>query len=274
MSERRALYRALLRRAAAGVPWGIAGGYLVFLLGNLFAIPAPEGTALPVVTAALAARWGNPVTAALVQCLWTGLLGAVLGTAGLPFCLERKVPLWSALHFLLTAAALTLAGWQCRWFPLRETWLCLLGVTLLGYLLLWAVRYAGWRQDLRSLRQATALPPPPARRNLPWSALAAAMELALPWVLRWLDPPDVPLLTGLFYPFLLLPLFCLFSAAALGRRQPWPWVPAYAAVCAALTLPNVFLLYNASALFQAGAAGIAALLGGGWGLLRARNKKI
>ena len=62
MTERREIFRELARRAAIGFPWGVAIVYLVFLLGGLFAFPAPKGTVVPVVTAAMAERWGNPVT--------------------------------------------------------------------------------------------------------------------------------------------------------------------------------------------------------------------
>lgn len=273
MSETGSIRREFFRRAAMGFPWGVAGIYLVFLLGGPFAIPVPAGSSVPVVTAAMAERWGNPVTAALVQTLWSGLLGAALGTAGVPFLPERRTALWSAVHFLGTGAVFSLAGWRCRWFPYRDTWLCLLGMLLLCYLLLWAVRYIGWRQDLLALRRAAGLPPSQGRSAAPYLLLAAAVELALPWLLRLVDAADVPALTGIFYPFLILPLFCFFSAASLGRRKPWPWVLGYAALCGALTVPNVFLLYNSSALFQAWTAGIAALLGGGLGLLRGSGKK-
>lgn len=273
MSESGSIRREFFRRAAIGFPWGVAGVYLVFLLGGMFVIPMPAENAVTVVTMAMAEHWGNPVTAALVQVPWCGLLGAALGTAGVPFLLERRTALWSAVHFLGTGAVFSLAGCRCRWFPYRDTWLCLLGILLLCYLLLWAVRYVGWRQDLLALRLAAGLPPVQGRGALPYLLLAAAVELALPWLLRVVDAVDVPVLTGIFYPFLILPLFCFFSAASLGRRRPWPWILSYAALCGALTVPNVFLLYNSSALFQAWTAGIAVLLGGGMGFFRRRWKK-
>ena len=273
MTERGEIFRELARRAAVGFPWGVALVYLVFLLGGLFAFPAPEGD-VPVVTAAMAERWSNPVTAALVQAVWSGLLGAVLETAEVPFRLERRTALWSGVHFLLTAAVFSLAGWQCRWFPYRETWLCLLGLLLLCYLLMWAVRYVGWHQDLRAIRKGVGLPEEPERPNwrkaLPYALLAAGVELLLPWLLRLLDARDVPVLTGIFYPFLVLPLFCFFSGWSLAKRCRRLWLT-YPVLCGALTLPCVFLLYNSSALFQVWAAAIAALAGG---LLGALWKKL
>lgn len=273
MTERGEIFRELARRAAVGFPWGVALVYLVFLLGGLFAFPAPEG-GVPVVTAAMAERWSNPVTAALVQAVWSGLLGAVLETAEVPFRLERRTALWSGVHFLLTAAVFSLAGWQCRWFPYRETWLCLLGLLLLCYLLMWAVRYVGWHQDLRAIRKGVGLPEEPERPNwrkaLPYALLAAGVELLLPWLLRLLDARDVPVLTGIFYPFLVLPLFCFFSGWSLAKRCRRLWLT-YPVLCGALTLPCVFLLYNSIALFQVWAAAIAALAGG---LLGALWKKL
>ena len=273
MTERGEIFRELARRAAVGFPWGVALVYLVFLLGGLFAFPAPEG-GVPVVTAAMAERWSNPVTAALVQAVWSGLLGAVLETAEVPFRLERRTALWSGVHFLLTAAVFSLAGWQCRWFPYRETWLCLLGLLLLCYLLMWAVRYVGWHQDLRAIRKGVGLPEEPERPNwrkaLPYALLAAGVELLLPWLLRLLDARDVPVLTGIFYPFLVLPLFCFFSGWSLAKRCRRLWLT-YPVLCGALTLPCVFLLYNSSTLFQVWAAAIAALAGG---LLGALWKKL
>lgn len=273
MSESGSIRRALFRGAAMGAPWGAAGVYLVFVLGNAVSIPPPSGGALLVVSGNMAAAYGNPVTAALVQLFWSGLLGAVLGTAGVPFLLERRTLPWSGAHFLVTAAVFSLAGWRCRWFPLRESWLCLLGLLMLCYVLAWAVRYIGWRQDLLALRRAAGLPADGGRRALPYPLLAAAVELALPWLLAAVDARDFPILTGIFYPFLVLPLFCFLSAASLGRRRPWLWTLGYAALCALLTLPDVFLLYNDTALFQARTAGIAALAGGALGTVLEKRKK-
>ena len=276
MTERGEIFRELGRRAAIGFPWGVAAVYLIFLLGGLFAFPSPEGTAVSVVTAAMAEHWGNPVTAALVQFCWSGLLGAVVSIAEVPFRLEQRTALWSGIHVLLTAAVFSLAGWQCRWFPYRETWLCLLGLLLLCYLLMWAVRYVGWRQDLRAIRKGVGLPEEPERpdwrKALPYALLAAAVELLLPWLLRLVDARDVPVLTGIFYPFLVLPLFCFFSGWSLAKRCRLLRL-AYPVLCGILTVPCVFLLYNSSALFQVWVAAIAALAGGVLGALREKIRK-
>lgn len=262
MSEDKSVFRELIRQAVSGFPVGVAAVCLIILLGNHVAYPAPSGTSVYVVTEALAERWGNPATAALIQFFWSGLLGAAFKTAGVPFLLERRTALWSAAHLLTTAAVFSLAGWQCRWFSRADPWAVWTGVLLLCYLTIWAVRYVGWRQDLLALRRAAGLTEAPEKTLPQYVLLAAAVELALPWLLRCLDPVDVPVLTGIFYPFLILPLFCFFSACSLGRRKPWRQSLGYAALCAVLPVADVFGLYNFTAIFQVGVAGVAALTGG------------
>lgn len=267
--------REFLRRAKEGFPWGIVLVYLVFVLGNAFAIPRPEGGALLVVPEKMAAAYGSPVRAALVQLFWSGLLGAALNTMEVPFLLERRTLLWSGGHFLATAAVFSLAGWRCRWFPLRDTWLCLLGLLLLLYVLKWSVRFLEWQSDVWAIRKSSGLETaePPWKTLAPYLLLAAAVELLLPPGLRLVDARDFPVLTGIFYPFLVLPLFCFFSACPLGTRLRRWWV-VYPAACMLLTLPCVFLLYNYTALFHVWAAGLPALAGGLLGtILRTLKKK-
>lgn len=266
--------REFFRRAALGFPWGALLVHVIFVVSGAFAYPRPEGTAVPVVTAAMAEAFGNPVTAALVQLIWSGLFGAALATARIPFLLERRLLLWSSLHFLATAAVFTLAGWQCRWFPYRSTWLCLSGLLLLCYILRWSIRFLEWQSDVRALRKSAGLDArePPWKTLAPYLLLAAAVELLLPPGLMLVDAVDVPVLTGMFYPFLILPLFSFISACSLGTRLPRWWL-AYPAVCMVLTLPCIALIYNSTALFQAWMTGIPALAGGLLGALLRKAKK-
>ena len=83
--------------------------------------------------------------------------------------------------------------------------------------------------------------PPDARGYL---ALAAAVKP----VLRLMEgSSDIPVLTGLLYPYVLLPFFCLVTGWSVGGRRG----PAllYQVVCSLLTVPHVFLLYKESAQF-------------------------
>lgn len=265
--------REFFRRAKQGFPWGIVLVYLVFVLGNAFTIPRPEGGRLLVVSRAMAEAYGSPVTAALVQFLWSGLLGAALWTAEVPFLMERGTLLGSGAHFLVTAAVFSLAGWRCRWFPIWESWLCLLGLLLLLYVLKWSVRFLEWQSDIWAIRKSSGLntAEPTWKILAPYLLLAAAVELLLPPALMLMDARDFPVLTGVFYPFLVLPLFCFFSACSLAARLRRWWL-AYPLFCGVLTLPCVFLLYNYTALFQAWTAGVAALAGGLLGTVLRRLK--
>lgn len=267
--------RAFLRRARAGFPWGIVLVYLVFVLGNAFAIPRPEGGTLLVVSETMAEDYGSPVRAALAQLLWSGLLGAALNTMEVPFLLERRTLLWSGAHFLATAAVFSLAGWRCRWFPIWESWLCLLGLLLLLYVLKWSVRFLEWQSDVWAIRKSSGLntAEPPWKTLAPYLLLAAAVELLLPPALTLVDARDFPVLTGVFYPFVILPLFCFFSACSLGRRWSWRQILRYAAWCAVLPVLNTALLYNYTALFQVFVAGAAALAGGLLGAALRKLKK-
>ena len=101
-----------------------------------------------------------------------------------------------------------------------------------------------------------------------------AKKLALLTLLaRLCDPADVPVLSGLVLPFLLLPLGSFFSGASLGKRQGF--CPLYPVLAFALYLPMVFLLYNASAMFHCCVAACASLLGNLLGAaIRRRRKKV
>ena len=161
--------------------------------------------------------------------------------------------------------------------------LLLLGIYWLIYLMVWLLRYLSWRAELNAIREGLGLAPGsaggglfqlhPLRTHL---LLAAAVELGLPLLLKLLDPPDVPVLTGLLYPFLLLPFFCLTTGWAVGRRLGIRLI--YPLACGLLTVPCILILYNKTALFQVLVAAVCALMGTMMGALctwlkRSRSKK-
>lgn len=279
MSETVDIRRELFRRAFRGFPWGVALVYLVFVTENAFAVPAPSGGNLLVVPAAMAEAYGSPVTAALVQMLWSGLLGAALGTAEVPFLLERGTILWSGVHVLVTAAVFLLTGWRCRWFPdisMWDTWWMVLLFLLLGYVVRWAVRFLGWQADLRAMRRAAGLDPdpeePPGKAMVPYLLLAAGAEILAPLALIFASPLNFWALAGLVYPYIVLPFFCFVSTSSLASRFRRRWL-AYPLVCMAMILPTVFIMYNSSALFFVGIAGVTSLAGGLTGTVLRRLKK-
>ena len=186
----------------------------------------------------------------------------------------------TAVHLLVSSALFSGICWVCGLPP--ENWkglTLLLGLYDLMYLTVWLLRYFYWRRELEDIRRELGLAKPaPAggvlqvRPLISYLLLAAAMELMVPPLLRLLERgSDIPVLTGLFYPYLLLPFLCLAVGWAAGRRLGLALV--LPAACAALTVPHVFLLYNESALFQAGVAAVFALAGNLAGAIRRRLRE-
>ena len=90
--------------------------------------------------------------------------------------------------------------------------------------------------------------------DTPWAALG----IALPLLARLCDAPDVPVFSGLLYPFLLLPIGSFLAGMALGRHRGF--CPLFPLACALCYLPMVFLLFNATALFHLLLTAVPALL--------------
>ena len=188
------------------------------------------------------------------------------------------VALRTAAHLLLSsilwAGVCAVCGWPTVW----SGRLALLGLYWFAYAVVWLLRYLSWRAELARIREGLGLVPKPAAGGIfQWRPLrahlllAAVAELALPLLLRLADAPDVPLLTGIFYPFLMLPFFCLCTGWSAGRRFGVALL--YPAACGLLTVPCVFLLYNPSALFQVWMAAVPALAGNLLGALVKRRKE-
>lgn len=163
------------------------------------------------------------------------------------------------------------AAWQGR--------AVLLGLYWFAYAVVWFLRYLAWRAELDRIREGLGLAAKPAaggpfqaRTLRAHFALAAAVELLAPPLLRLLEAGSgVPVLTGLLYPYLLLPFFCFITGCSAGRRFGIALL--YPAACAALTVPWVFLLYNSSALFQVWTAALFALAGDLLGALLRRSRR-
>lgn len=172
----------------------------------------------------------------------------------------------TAVHLLVSSALWAGVCAVCGWPAVWSGRLVLLGLYWFAYAVVWLLRYLSWRAELQRIREGLGLAPKPASRGpfqlRPLRAhllLAAAVELLAPPLLRLVDAPDVPVLTGIFYPFLMLPFFCLVTGWSTGRRFGAALL--YPVACGLLTLPCVFLLYNSSALFQGAAAALFALAG-------------
>lgn len=232
--------KALLRALAGGVL-----GMALFLL--LAWLTQPGWLFLPSLkfdfTFCYNYRVPEALGAALGFLLWF-LFGAEAGIATLPFADGGKPLLFRSLvHF--AAMTLTMWAWVLLNFPdeplpgLVPTFQ--LPFTLV-YLLVWLGRWVGWYAEVGQIREKLGLTSGPSflkwRETLPHIAFAAFLCLLVPTVLRLCDAPDVPVLSGLFYPYLLLPIGGFCSAYSLGKRQGF--CPLYPLACAGFTL--LFLL--------------------------------
>lgn len=266
--------------------WGAGmglGAMVVMLLAvawlnSLSVLPGDPLLVRPAVLTALG--WPAPALLVLELALAFGF-GVSVGLAVPPMeGTGSAVAARTAIH--LAASSVLFAGicWVCGLPPGNWQGLTLLlGLYWLMYLVVWLLRYLHWRSELEGIRRKLGLAPPAPVGGLsrlrllgPYFLVSGVMELAVPPLLRLAEgSSDIPVLTGLFYPYLLLPFVCLSVGWAAGRRLGLAL--ALPAVCAALTVPHVFLLYNASAMFQAGVAAVFTLAGDLAGTLRRRIKE-
>lgn len=168
--------------------------------------------------------------AALGLLLWFAF-GAEIGVATLPFADDGPALVCrTLLHFAIMAATLSL--WVLLNFQTAQIPFFLLLLALI-YLLIWLGRWVGWYAEVAAIRERLGLSPAPSplrwRETLPYVPFAALLCLLLPLVLRLCDGGYVPVLSGLLYPYLLLPIGGFCSGLSLGRRQGF--CPLYPAAC-------------------------------------------
>ena len=248
--------------AVAGVAVHVLLGYVLGTLGffgdRLAAVFSSPTCSVP----APFAGWGI-----LLSYLLFALLGAEIGVSTLPFADHgRTLVLRTLAHFALMAA--TVALWGGLNFGGAGAAFCLILLASI-YVLVWLGRWVGWYVEVAAIRSKLGLAPGPSllhwRESLPYLVFALGLCLGLPALLRLVDPQDVPVLSGVYFPFLLLPIGTFCSGVSLGHRHGFS--PLYPAACALLSVAAVFLLFNGSALFHGGISLVCALMGNGVGTL-------
>lgn len=219
-------------------------------------------------------RGPSPVT-----CLLCTALGAAAGVATLPFADDGKsLLLRSAAHLGVTATlfALLTAQLGARGMQL----LAWEAVLFLLYAVVWLGRWIGWYVEVMQLRTLLGLDAGPSplkwRETLPYLPFVLLLCGGLPLLLRWVDRAvvvDVPVLSGLVLPYLLLPVAGFSSGLSLGKRQGV--CPLYPVACFVCYLPMVFLLFNYTAMFHCFMVAVPALAGNvlGWMYRRAVPKE-
>ena len=226
---------------------------------------------------------GAQLPALVIQLVLYFALGAAVGVSTLPFADDgRTLVLRSLTHFAVTAGLFSLLGWLCGWAYDIQALLLYIALLAAVYLLIWLARWVGWYAEVSEIRARLGLSSAPSflkwRETLTYLPFSLLVCILLPALLRWIDLTfvvDVPVFSGLIYPFLLLPVAGLCSGISLGKRQGF--CPLYPIACFLLYLPMVFLLYNSSALFHCFVIGITALAGNCagalWGKLGTRNEE-
>jgi hypothetical protein len=204
-------------------------------------------------------------------------LGCMAGLATRPFADDGVTLIRnSLLHYIVTAAlfaglVLITGGNTLGCFVL------VLALTAL-YLGIWLARWIGWYMEVMQIRQMLGLAPGPSplhwRETLPYLPYVLLLCDGLPLAAFLADRlwADIPVLSGIVVPFLLLPVIGFSSGLSLGKRQGVCLI--YPAACFLCYLPMVFLLFNDSALFHCFMVSVPALLGNviGWMYRRAVPK--
>lgn len=272
-----------LSRAAIG---GLVGTAVLIPVGGLFndlvnggLIATGPHTPFRMVSYDLEVLVGAAPLALAIQIVLYFLMGAVVGIATLPFADGgRELVLRSLAHFAAIAGLLTLTctllGWAWSWQAMA-VYLVLLAAV---YALIWLGRWVGWYAEVAAIREKLGLTPGPSplkwKESLPYLPFALLLCLALPFVLRLCDAADVPVLSGLLYPYLLLPVGGFCSGLSLGRRQGFcPLYPLLCAGCILLFIPLARLVSNIADGPLLVIALVSALLGNGTGAALRRRKE-
>ena len=214
----------------------------------------------------------------LLGALFALGLGCMAGLATQPFADDGAVLVRnSLLHYAVTAALFTALILTMGGNALACTiWV---GILTVLYLLIWLARWIGWYVEVMQLRTLLGLSPGHSplkwRETAPYFPFVLLLCNVLPLVAFLVDKlwSDIPVLSGIIVPYLLLPIIGFTSGVSLGKRQGVCLL--YPLACFVCYLPMVFILFNSSAMFHCFMVSVPALLGNvtGWMYRRAVPKK-
>lgn len=235
-----------------------------------------------VASVALVPYLTNARSPSLSVCLLCTALGAAAGVATLPFADDGKsLLLCSAAHFAVTSVlfVLLMAQFYGRWW---EGLLLLEGMLALLYALIWLGRWIGWYMEVVQLRTLLGLDDGPSplkwRETLPYLPFVLLLCDGLPLLLRWAEHEiqrgsilELPILSALILPFVLMPVGGFFAGVSLGKRRGV--CPLYPLACFVCYLPVPSLVSTAE-LFHCFLVAVPALGGNvlGWMYRRAVPK--
>ena len=270
--------KAQLIRGAAGGCTALALFLLIALLLNSFNILGGTPAHMSFASHSSIARFGSHALALIMELVSMFALGAAIGLSTLPFADEGPVLIRnSLLHFLITGGLVLFTGWVFCFFDIEYGWLFFAGIYTLLYLLIWMGRWIGWYMEIAQIRARLGLAPGSSlgrwRETLPYLPFLCLLCASLPAVMVGVDRlifHDVPLLSGLFLPYLVYPVVGFCSGLSLGKRQGL--CPLYPVAAWLLNLPVVLILYNSSALFHCHILFLATLTGNLAGMAVRRYK--
>ncbi len=156
-----------LKRALLGGLLAVGAALLILLCLN-FVVNSivwawggtPDYTDIQLTFDRCAAYFGSATLAVTVELLSVFLLGAAVGLSTLPFA-----ETWTSLlgpsiaHFIVTGILAQIVGWAYQWFgfaPADGPWIILV-LSLVIYILIWAIRWIIWYTELRKMRKALNL---------------------------------------------------------------------------------------------------------------------
>ena len=220
----------------------------------------------------------EPLGVLLSFALWA-LFGAEVGIATLPFADSgRELVTRSLIHYAVTSATALVWGELNIHGAFWVVFLWLLIPLTLVYVIVWLGRWAAWWSELDAIREKLGLAPVPSplkwRETMPSLGFALLLCLVVPLALHFFDARDVPLLTALLWPYLLLPVGGFMGGLSLGKRHGV--CPLYPAACAVLALTATLLMLRAGNVLSGGIVlaftrllGRGAVLNGGIALIAA-----
>ena len=211
----------------------------------------------------------NELSRLILGIVLSAALGCMAGLSTHPFADDgRSLLRESILHYLVTAALfaaliLTMGGNALA----CGVWTAILTVLYLG---IWLARWIGWYMEVMQIRELLGLAPGHSplkwRETLPYLPYVLLLCDGLPLAAFLVDKlwNDIPVLSGLIVPYLLLPIIGFISGVSLGKRQGVCLL--YPAACFVCYLPLVFILFNSSAMFHCFMVSVPALMGNiiGW----------
>ncbi|MEY8402746.1 DUF3021 family protein [Oscillospiraceae bacterium 44-34] len=252
-------------------------------LNKAWAVRILAGSALGLLASiVLVPYWLDTRNISSIVCLLCAGLGGAAGAATLPFADDgRALLLRSGAHFAVTSALFLLLaaqfyGWD--W----DVLLLLEGLLAVLYALIWLGRWISWYMEVVRLRTLLGLDAGPSplkwRETLPYLPFVLLLCDILPLVLRWVEYQinggwiDIPVLSALILPFVLMPVGGFFAGVSLGKRRGV--CPLYPLACFVCYLPVPSLVSTAE-LFHCFLVAAPALGGNvlGWMYRRAVPKE-